>query len=186
MRVAIQAPAPEACNALQAVSAVSRKTHGGAGTFDIALPLNSTPGVESRRTSGGNHTLVFTFTNEVVSGNATVTEGSATISGSPTFSGNTMTVTLLGVPQAERVSVRLNGVTDNFAQTMSDMTVSMKALFGDTDGNSGVSASDIGRVKSQASTPVTEANFRSDVTADGNISASDISAVKSMAGTTLP
>jgi hypothetical protein len=40
--VAIQAPSP-GCNALQAVSAVSRKTHGSAGTFDIALPFGSTP-----------------------------------------------------------------------------------------------------------------------------------------------
>jgi hypothetical protein len=62
----------------------------------------------------------------------------------------------------------------------------MKVLFGDTDGNSGVSSSDVGRVKSEASNTVTQANFRSDVTADGAITASDISAVKSMAGTTLP
>jgi hypothetical protein len=62
----------------------------------------------------------------------------------------------------------------------------MKALFGDTDGNSGVTASDIGRVKSEASNPVSATNFRSDVTADGAIGASDIGAVKSMGGTTVP
>jgi hypothetical protein len=185
IQVEIQAPTPEACNALQAVSAVSRKTHGSAGVFDINLPLGDTPGVESRRASNGTHTIVFTFTNDVVSGSAAVSEGTGSISGSPTFSGNTMTVVLTGVPAAQRVGVTLSGVTDSFSQTMANMTVSMKALFGDTDGNSGVTASDIGRVKSEASNAVTSANFRSDVTADGNVSASDISAVKSMAGTTL-
>ena len=46
---------------LQLTTAVSRKTHGGAGDFDINLPLSGEPGVECRN-SGGNHTLVFTFT----------------------------------------------------------------------------------------------------------------------------
>jgi hypothetical protein len=183
--VSIAAPSP-GCNALQAVSAVSRKTHGSAGTFDVALPFGGQPGVESRRSSDGNHTIVFTFTNEVMSGSAAVTEGMGSISGSPVINGNTMTVVLAGVPNAQRVGITLNGVTDNFAQTLPETTLAMKALFGDTDGNSGVSASDIGRVKSETSNAVSEANFRSDVTANGSVSAADISAVKSMSGVTLP
>jgi hypothetical protein len=90
------------------------------------------------------------------------------------------------VPNAQRVGITLSGVTDGFAQTLAETTLTMKALFGDTDGNSGVSSSDVGRVKSEASSPVTQTNFRSDVTADGNVTSSDIGAVKSMAGTTLP
>jgi hypothetical protein len=61
---------------LQLASAVSRKTHGGAGTFDIPLPLTGTPGVECRSGgAGGDHTFVITFNNAVVSGNAAVTGG---------------------------------------------------------------------------------------------------------------
>jgi hypothetical protein len=183
--VAIQAPSA-ACTALQAVSAVSRKMHGELGAFDIPLPFSGQPGVESRRSSGGNHRIVFTFTNEVVSGNAAVTEGTGSVLGSPTFSGNTMSVVVTGVPNAQRVGITLNGVTDNFAQTLPETTLVMKALFGDTDGNSSVTASDIGRVKSETSNAVSGANFRSDLTADGAVNASDIGAVKSMAGTTLP
>ena len=56
-------------NQLQLATAVSRKAHGGAGTFDIPLPLIGEPGVECRSNAGA-HTLVFTFSNNVVSGNA--------------------------------------------------------------------------------------------------------------------
>src|SRR2546428_7715051 len=52
MAVAIQAPAP--CDPLTLVSAVSRKTHGAAGTFDIDLPLTGEPGVECRSAGAGN------------------------------------------------------------------------------------------------------------------------------------
>jgi photosystem II stability/assembly factor-like uncharacterized protein len=176
-------PAP---GAMQLVSAVSRKTHGTAGTFDIALPFTGAPGVEPRRNANGDHTIVFTFSNDVVSGNAAVTDGVGNVSGTPTFSGNTMTVALTGVPSAGRVTVTVSGVTDRFAQTMPSTDLTMKALFGDTDGNSTVSASDLGRVKSEASRAVTATNFRADVTADGSVSASDIGVVKSMAGTTVP
>jgi hypothetical protein len=183
--VSVQAPSP-GCSPLQAVSAVSRKAHGSAGTFDVSLPMTGDPGVEGRRSADGNHTIVFTFSNEVVSGNVTVTEGTGTLAGSPTFSGNTMTVTLTGVPSAQRLSLMLNGVTDSFAQTMPDTTLTMKALFGDTDGNSGVTASDVGRIKLESSNPVTGSNFRSDLTADGSINSSDVGAVKSMGGTVVP
>ena len=57
---------------LQPTSAVSRLTHGGAGNFDIDMPLTGTAGVECRN-GGGNYTLVVTFSNTMVSGNASVT-----------------------------------------------------------------------------------------------------------------
>src|SRR6266478_1688736 len=84
-------------SSLALTSAVSRKTHGSAGAFDIPLPLSGSPGVECR-TGGatGDYTQVFTFTNNVTSGNASVTSGIGSVSGTPIFSGNTMTVNLTG------------------------------------------------------------------------------------------
>ena len=67
-------------------SAVSRKTHAGAGTFDIDLPLAGASGVECR-TGGpnGDHQIVFTFANSgiMITGNpqASVTSGSGSVTG---------------------------------------------------------------------------------------------------------
>jgi hypothetical protein len=183
--VAIQGPSA-VCTPFSLTTAVSRKTHGSAGTFDIDLPLTGSPGVECRNSGGGNHTIVITFSNTVVSGNAAVTAGTGTVSGSPTFAGNVMTVNVTGVPNVQQITLTFSGVTDSFGQTYPDTPLVMKALFGDANGNSAVSTSDIAQVKSEASNPVTQSNFREDLTADGNVSSSDVAAVKSMAGATLP
>ena len=57
--VAIQAPTPDACNPLTLTSAVSRKTHAGAGDFDVNLPLTGTPewniGTQRRQSHAGVH-----------------------------------------------------------------------------------------------------------------------------------
>ena len=60
VRVAPSAPA--------ALSAVSRKTHGGAGTFDVPLPLTGSAGIECRSGSGPNsdgHQIIVTFATPV-------------------------------------------------------------------------------------------------------------------------
>ena len=174
---------------LQITSAVSRKTHGAAGTFDIDLPLTGAPGIECRD-SAGNHTLVFTFSNAVVSGNASVISGTGNVSGSPTFAGKTMTVTLTGITNAQQIAIKLNSVTDSVAQVLPDVTVNMIALVGDTTGNKAVNASDISQIKLQSGTPVNGAidtsNFREDVTVDGSINSSDVSMAKLNAGTGVP
>jgi hypothetical protein len=181
--VAIQGPMP--CNALQIVSAVSRKTHGGAGDFDVALPLTGEPGVECRST-GGNHTIVVTFSNPIVSGNANVTSGTGSVAGNPTFNGSSMTVGLTGVADSQKITVTLSNVTDSFAQVLPDTMISVNMLAGDTTGNKAVNATDVSQTKAQSSSSVTAANFRNDVTANGTINSSDVSEVKADSGHSLP
>jgi hypothetical protein len=177
----------EGAPAFQLSAAVSRKTHGAAGDFDIDLPLAGEPGVECRSGgAGGNHTFVFTFTNNVVSGNATVTSGIGTVSGPPIFSNSTMTVNLTGAADVQRIIVTLTGVTDSFGQVLPDTAVSADMLIGDATGNRTVNSSDIAQVKAQAGLPVDVTNFREDVTVDGVINASDIGLVKSKSGDSLP
>ncbi len=69
---------------LTADSAVSRQTHGGTGDWDINLPLSGSPGIECRN-GGGNYLMIITFSNNVVSGGASVTSGTG-VAGAPTFS----------------------------------------------------------------------------------------------------
>jgi hypothetical protein len=187
MTVAILVPTPDTCNPVQLTDAVSRKTHGAAGTFDVDLPLSGEPGVECRSGGGsGDHTLIFTFIDNVVSGNASVTSGVGSVSGSPTFSGNAMTVNLTGVSDVQQITVTLSNVTDCFGSVLPDTPVSANMLIGDTTGNKTVNASDVAQVKAQVGSPVTSANFREDLNVDGLMNASDVGLVKANVGHSVP
>ena len=126
---------------LQPTSAVSRLTHGGAGNFDIDMPLTGTAGVECRN-GGGNYTLVVTFSNTMVSGNASVTGGAGSVAGTPTFSGHTMTINLTGVTDAQTVTVSLTNLTDVFSQALPSVALGASFLVGDTNGDRMVNAGD--------------------------------------------
>ena len=130
--------------------------------------------------------MVVTFSNTVVSGNASVTSGTGSVAGSPAFSGNTMTVNLTGVADVQKLTVNLSNVTDSFAQVLPDTAVSMNMLIGDTSGNKTVNASDVGQTKAQSGLSVTATNFREDVIPNGLINVSDISQVKADAGHGVP
>jgi hypothetical protein len=164
--------------------AVSRKTHGAAGDFDVILPLTGSPGVECRNSSG-TETLVFTFNNDVMSGNASVTTGTGT-AGIPTFAANTMTVPLTGVTDIQRVTVTLTGVTDTSAHVLADTPVTMGVLIGDTNNSASVSAGDVAQTKGQSGQVTGGTNFRTDVNVSGSINAGDVALVKSKSGNVLP
>jgi uncharacterized protein (TIGR02597 family) len=169
---------------VHAIKAVSRKTHGTAGTFDIDLPLSGTPGIECRH-AAGNHKVVFTFPAPVTVSGAAVTSGTATTAAPILSTGGTeVTVDLSGVTNAQRITVTLLGVTDG--ANSNDVAVRMGLLPGDTTGSGSVNSSDISQTKAQSGQPVSASNFRQDVTANGSINASDIGLVKSNSGTFLP
>jgi hypothetical protein len=177
------------------VSAASRKTHGFAGTFDVDLPFSFNlpvppPGIECRVGGGssGGHTLVFNFNNMPVSGSASVVSGTGSVSGSPTFNGQTMTVNLTGVTNAQVIGLILN-VTDNFGQSFTNpegIPINMGVLLGDVNGNGVVSNTDVSLVKAQVAASVSLSNFREDVNANGVISNTDVSLTKAQVGATLP
>lgn len=168
--------------ALTMSSAVSRKTHGGTGPFDVPLP-----GVECRSGgANGDFTFVFTFSNNVNSGNASIDSGVGTVSGSPVFSNNTMTVNLTGVTNAQAITVTLSGVTDVFAQTLPNTSVSATMLIGDTNANSVVNASDAAQTKAQIGILLDATNFRTDVNDNGSINGTDAALVKSHIGESVP
>ncbi|MDQ6655958.1 MAG: dockerin type I domain-containing protein, partial [Verrucomicrobiota bacterium] len=170
---------------LQLASAVSRKTQGAAGTFDIDLPLNGQPGVECRNT-GGQNTLVFTFSNNITSGNASVTSGTGAIVGSPAVVDNKLTVNLTGVANAQTITVTLNNVTDTFGQVLPATTVSVGFLVGDTNGDRTVNAGDALQTRNRSGQATDATNFRSDVNADGFVNSGDSVIVRGRSGSALP
>lgn len=172
---------------LRVVTAISRKTHGPGGNFDLNLPLTGAPAVECR-TGGTNRTctLLFNFSNNVTSGSAAVTTSSGTVSGSPTFAGNVMSVSLANVANAQRLRLTLTNVTDPYAQMLASTAINMNVLLGDTTGDGMVNATDVSQAKLHVGSIVGAANFRADITVDNSINSSDISNVRLQSGTALP
>lgn len=179
---------------LQPTAAVSRKTHGGAGDFDINLPLTGAPGIECR--TGGttnDYTMVVTFEAAVSSSpppQAKVTSGIGDVGsagvpngGAVSVSGDTVTIPLTNVANAQTINVRLNGVT--VGANTGDADIPLSLLIGDTSGNGAVNASDVGQTKGRIGQALSSSNFRSDVNANGSINATDTSAVKSHTGQSL-
>jgi hypothetical protein len=172
----------EIYKAPMATSAVSRKVHGGAGTFDIPLPLNGPAGIESR--SGPTYQMVVSFSTSVTVASATVTCGAGSV-GSISGSGTpTITVNLTGVTDVQRITVTLNSVSDG--TNTGNIPIFMGVLVADVNANSAVNASDVALTKSQVGATVTSSNFREDVNANGAISSTDVAQVKSDVGHALP
>ncbi len=177
---------------LQLISAVSRKTHGTSGTWDVNLPLSGATGIEPRSGGSSNaHTVVFTFSgasdsNPITSANVSVQSGVATISGSPILNGNTITVNLTGVNNAQTVNLQVANVQAQNGQTFASATVPMGVLRGDVNYNGAVSATDITQVRLASSLqPVNFGNFRGDVNTSSTITASDVTQVRLSSGTSI-
>jgi hypothetical protein len=167
-----------------AQSAFSRKVHGGAGTFDVPLPLTGNVGVECR--SGGatnDYQMIVDFANTVTIESVAVTSGTGSV-GSFSVSGSQVTVNLAGVTDAQRITVTLHNVNDGTSN--GDVSVSMGVLVGDVNGNSTVSAADVALTKSQVGAVVGGSNFREDANVNGLINSVDVALVKSDVGTALP
>src|SRR5437588_7382001 len=177
-------------------SAVSRKTHGTAGNFDIAMPISGSSGVECRTTGGTNdYTLVVTFSGNVtVTGTpqAQVTSGTGCVgsdgvcTGNVTVSGAVVTVPLTNIANAQVINVRINGVNGAADAPAADFNIPMGILIGDTSANRIVNATDVSQTKSRVGQPVDTTNFRSDVNTNGALNVSDVVIVKSKVGTSLP
>jgi hypothetical protein len=155
-------------------------TQGGAGSFDINMPLTGPSGIEDRITS--HYTAVFSFNIPVTSGTVTVTSGTATI-GAITFSGNEMRADLSGVADVQTVVLHTENINGD-GQPHGDVPFGF--LAGDVNGNRVVDKPDSNSVTANQG-PVTSANFRNDVNADGTIRNNpDGKLVKDRKGHSLP
>lgn len=164
--------------------AVSRKTHSSAGTFDVDLPLSAAAGVETRT---GNFDVVVSFVKPVTLTGATVThghDGTASVLGSPSVSGNDVTVHLTNVSSAQTLTVNLLGVNDS--TNIDNVPISLSILNADVNQDNVVNSADVSVVKSLTGSVVTAGNFRADINGDGAFNSADIAIAKSMSGTAAP
>jgi hypothetical protein len=157
-------------------SAVSRRSHGAAGTFNLPLSTVAAPAINHNPTTeprqGPFQTIVFTFDKPVNGATVTVTEGTATAV-APTFSGNDVIVSLTGVNNQQYVTVALTNVASTDGGVGGTGSVRVGFLAGDVNQSRVVSIADLGLVNAQLSQVVTAANFLKDVNASGTLTVAD-------------
>jgi hypothetical protein len=170
---------------VSAISAVSRRHHGGTvnADFDLPLPLSGAPGVECR--NGGITQIIFTFPLPVAvntgagTGGASITSGTGSVVAPPNgviVSGTTVTVNLSGVTDRQWITLTLLGANDG--TNTNDVAVRAGVLFGDVNGSTNVDAADVGQVQRQNNKPLTSSNYTKDVNLSGNIDAADVGQVQ--------
>jgi hypothetical protein len=184
---------------LAATPFVSRKTHGAAGTFDLAInPAGAATGttitVEPRQAQTGSHQIVVNFNSTVTATEFPAANISAAVSAggsgsrpaTATFNGNSMIITVgttgSPIPNGSRITVTATGVG---AAAGVNPTVVVGFLLGDVSGNRTVNSTDVGTVKGQSGVAVTATNYLSDLSANGTINSTDVGTVKGASGSTL-
>ena len=175
---------------IEPVSAVSRKTHGSAGTFDVDLPLTGKPGIEDRTgPQAGRHKVVVTFSVPVSVQNVTVTPGTgkiASLDSTTPFSVNNteVTVNLTNVSNAQTLSINLIGVSGGGKS--GNVSIPMSVLLADVDATGRVDGNDVSDVQSHTRQTVNLANFRYDIDTTGRIDGNDVSTTAGHTRTSLP
>ncbi|HEX8281647.1 MAG TPA: hypothetical protein VF551_09730, partial [Chthoniobacterales bacterium] len=167
------------------ISAVSRKTHGGAGTFDVPLALTGAPGVEPR--SGGassDYQVVITFANSVaVPGGVTVNAPKGGSVSSFNISGSEVTVNLTGVASKQVLTILLNGLTDG--SNVGSASIPMGVVVGDTTGDGTDNVGDAQQTRNRSGELTNATNFRSDVNTDGTVNSGDAFIVRARSGDSI-
>jgi len=172
--------------------AVSRMTHGNAGTFDFNLPLRGVVGIEPRNSQNSTYTVVFTFANtltNVATVTATATGG---IQPGPSTgqidpsNAHKYIANLTGVPNAQYITVTLGGVNDADGNFSSTVPAVMGLLVGDSNADGFVNSGDALQTRSRSGQATNSINVRSDVNADGFINSGDSSIVRLRSGNFLP
>ena len=97
-----------------------------------------------------------------------------------------MTVNLIGVADAQRLTLTLQSVTDTNSVILPDTAVRINFLAGDVNANKSVNAADVASAKAQLGQSVGAGNFRADYNANGTLNAADIAGVKGNLGHGVP
>jgi uncharacterized protein (DUF1800 family) len=162
-------------------------THGSAGSFDVQLPLNPTNSAIECRSVTAGMTLVLSFDQPVFSGSASITgsAGTPSVTSAPAFAGNTMTVRLGGLTNAQSFTVTLTNVANGASELLATQAIPFRTLLGDVTSNGLLTSSDVNTIKAAiaAGSGVNGSNFRCDTNLSGTLTTSDINNVKAAIAT---
>jgi hypothetical protein len=173
--------------AVTVAAAVSRKTHGAAGVFDVPLPLSGNPGVEPRG-AGGSHTIVFTFANRLASvGSAAITSGTGQVSSGAIdpVDAHQYVINLSNVADGQRLTINLADVNDLEGNRSANVPLTVAVLGGDGNGDGLVNIGDTLQTRARVGQTTEGTNFRYDFNRDGIINAGDVIYVRSRSGSAL-
>jgi hypothetical protein len=165
-------------------SVASVQSHAGTN-YSIALPLTGNPGVECREVNGDLQ-VVFTFNGPIFSAIPSVTDdnGDGAVVSSVSYSGDTMTVNLTGVSDAQLVTLALGSLNASTSST----DISFGVLLGDINGDGAVNAQDVtidrNAVESVAGT--SGFNPNTDINLDGAVNAQDVTIVRNAVEDYIP
>lgn len=168
------------------IGAVSRKTHGSAGGFDIPISISPTGTIPVECRAGSALILVATFDKDIVTCDAVVASGSASLAEGSTASGKAVTVNLAEVADKQTIQINLENVTAADGSVLASGVLRFKMLTGDVNGNAAVNALDAALVSSASGKAVAANNFRCDVNANGAINSLDTALTTQRSGNTQP
>ncbi len=165
------------------VSAVSERTHGGAGTFGI--DVSGPEAVESR--SGGPQTLVVTFDGAIQNpgGAESVTASSGSVSDAAA-SGSSLTIQMSGAANAQPLTIAFPGIVGAAGGGSVTDVLCFGVLGGDLNADRSVNVLDLVAVRNELNQPVTTLNFIRDVNADGQVNVLDLVAVRNSLNSASP
>ncbi len=110
--------------------AVSRKAHGSAGSFDLPISISSAGSVPVECRAGAALTLVATFDKDIVTCDAVVASGAASLAEGSTASGKDVTVKLADVADKQTVQINLENVTATDGSVLASGVLRFKILTG--------------------------------------------------------
>jgi hypothetical protein len=116
--------------------------------------------------------IVFDFGKPITAATVAISEGTA-VAAAPTFSGNTVIVSLTGVTNAQYVTVALSNVTSADGGTGGAGSVRIGFLVGDVNQSRAVTVADVALVNAAVAHPVTASNYLKDINASGALTGAD-------------
>ena len=165
------------------VSAVSRRTHGAAGEFDVDL-MPGTGQVVFEGRAGGPANVIVTFSEPIQAATSTSADVVALGAGGPlgvvtglSVNGAQLSISLSGVPDASLLTLTFPGITGVQGAPVAG-SLCIGVLAGDVNGDGRANLADLVAIRNQMNRNVTADCCREDVRADGVVNLADMVLVR--------